>query len=67
MMRRFIVTLGLSLGSLGIADAATTVRIVGSDFWIDGAVTYPGAPAQGKLLNVRMTNPNRKINQAARR
>jgi hypothetical protein len=48
--------LGLSLVPLGIADAATTVGIVGSDFRINGAVTYPGAPAQGKLLNVRMTN-----------
>ena len=36
--------------------ASTRVTIDGSRFRINGAVTYPGRPAEGKLMNVRMVN-----------
>jgi arylsulfatase A-like enzyme len=34
----------------------TTVSIVKGKWHLDGKVTYPGAPAEGLLLNVRMVN-----------
>ena len=30
------------------------MSIVGSHFYINGRVTYPGADAEGRLMNVRM-------------
>ncbi|HWH67826.1 MAG TPA: serine hydrolase, partial [Candidatus Sulfotelmatobacter sp.] len=36
--------------------AATRVAIVGNRWQINGAVTYPGTPAEGLLMNVRMVN-----------
>jgi hypothetical protein len=34
----------------------TTVSIVGTNFYLNGAITHPGTLAQGKLMNVRMVN-----------
>ena len=34
----------------------TQVSIIGSDWQLDGGVTYPGARAEGLLMNVRMVN-----------
>jgi hypothetical protein len=34
----------------------TTVGISGSNFYLNGTITYPGKIAQGKLMNVRMVN-----------
>lgn len=39
-------------GSIG----RTRVTIDGSRFRINGSITYPGRPAQGMLMNVRMVN-----------
>jgi len=36
--------------------ARTRVAIQGGRFTLNGAVTYPGQPAEGKLMNVRMVN-----------
>ena len=40
----------------GAILARTKVAIQGSRFTLNGAVTYPGRPAEGKLMNVRMVN-----------
>jgi hypothetical protein len=39
-----------------IQTNATTVSIDGAKWKINGEVTYPGAPAEGLLMNVRMVN-----------
>ena len=55
----FVVALiCLAFVPLGAAPAqavpgATAVSISGTDFRIDGQVTYPGSPAEGLLLNAR--------------
>jgi hypothetical protein len=36
--------------------AQTKVAVQGGRFTLNGAVTYPGQPAEGKLMNVRMVN-----------
>lgn len=36
--------------------ARTRVAVSGSRFTVNGAVTYPGTSAEGKLMNVRMVN-----------
>jgi hypothetical protein len=38
------------------AARSTRVGIAGGKWTINGSVTYPGAPAEGLLLNVRMVN-----------
>jgi hypothetical protein len=50
------VAVGLVLSHAGIAGAAAPVSIDGTDFRISGAVTYPGTPVEGLLLNSRMAN-----------
>ena len=36
--------------------AKTRVTVDGTRFRINGAITYPGKPAEGQLMNVRMVN-----------
>jgi CubicO group peptidase (beta-lactamase class C family) len=51
------VLLGLVLSAAVQAKAGeTTVSIVDGKWHIDGKVTYPGAAAEGLLMNVRMVN-----------
>jgi len=38
------------------ARAAARVEISGREWRLNGAVTYPGSPAEGLLMNVRMVN-----------
>lgn len=33
-----------------------TIAIKGKQWYLDGAITYPGSPAEGLLMNVRMVN-----------
>ncbi len=40
----------------GPGSKAATVSIRNGDWYIDDRITYPGTPAQGLLLNVRMVN-----------
>jgi len=40
----------------GACAGATRVSIVGGRWALTGGVTYPGAPAEGLLMNVRMVN-----------
>jgi hypothetical protein len=49
---------GFTLASTSNVSAAgsTRVGIAGGKWTINGSVTYPGAPAEGLLLNVRMVN-----------
>ena len=51
-----IRSLPLLLCAVSIAAGATTVSISGTRWQINGAVTYPGTPAEGLLMNVRMVN-----------
>jgi hypothetical protein len=53
-----VFTGGCILASISNVSAAgsTRVGIVGGKWTINGSVTYPGAPAEGLLLNVRMVN-----------
>lgn len=39
----------------------TSVSIVGTQFYINGKVSNPGSPAQGLLLNSRMSQVNKLI------
>ncbi len=38
------------------ANAATRISLVNNRWQLNGAVTYPGTPAEGLLMNVRMVN-----------
>ena len=51
-----ILTLSLLLYAVSIASGATTVSIKGTQWYINGDITYPGTPAEGLLMNVRMVN-----------
>ncbi len=51
-----LVTLAFPLAGLSAADRATKVSLVDGKWHINGKVTYPGAPAEGRLMNVRMVN-----------
>ncbi len=53
---RSAFALAVSLAPLIASAARTTVSMVEDRWFIDGVRTYPGAPAQGLLLNVRMVN-----------
>lgn len=54
---RFLLLLALAgLLPSAASGARTVVSIVNDRWFIDGQRTYPGAPAQGLLLNVRMVN-----------
>jgi hypothetical protein len=46
----------LLLCAVSAAAGATTVSVSGTKWQINGAITYPGAPAEGLLMNVRMVN-----------
>ena len=48
--------LGLPLFNTEAADPQTRVSIVGGKWCVNGQVTYPGAKAEGLLMNVRMVN-----------
>ena len=52
---RFLLTL-LAIGLAGSAHAATRIAIVQGRWHFNGQVTYPGTPAEGLLMNVRMVN-----------
>lgn len=54
MRRLFYVT--ILLCSVSIVAGATTVSIDKTQWRINGDVTYPGTPAEGLLMNVRMVN-----------
>ncbi len=46
----------LFLYAVSVAAGGTTVAINGTQWQINGAITYPGTPAEGLLMNVRMVN-----------
>ena len=43
-------------GSRGVAGTKTRITLVDGRWHLNGKVTYPGAPAEGLLMNVRMVN-----------
>lgn len=51
-----ILCLICSLYTVSIAAGATTVSIQNTQWQINGDTTYPGTPAEGLLMNVRMVN-----------
>ncbi len=46
----------LLLCAVSVAAGGTTVSVSGTKWQINGAITYPGTPAEGLLMNVRMVN-----------
>src|SRR5258706_11511685 len=46
----------VAANSISVFAATTQVSITGSRWHINGAVTNPGSPAEGLLMNVRMVN-----------
>ncbi|MBN2312691.1 MAG: hypothetical protein JXM79_02105 [Sedimentisphaerales bacterium] len=50
-----ILTLSLFLYVVSVATG-TTVSINKTQWYINGQITYPGTPAEGLLMNVRMVN-----------
>ena len=40
----------------GASGAGTSIRLAGTQWFLNGQVTYPGAKAEGLLMNVRMVN-----------
>ena len=44
------------LCAVSVAAGGTTVSVSGTKWQINGAITYPGTPAEGLLMNVRMVN-----------
>lgn len=54
MKKLLHLTCFLCVGS--VALGATTVSIKGTRWQINGQITYPGTPAEGLLMNVRMVN-----------
>jgi hypothetical protein len=55
-VRLAVVVLLVSLTIPTMGEASTSVGISGGRFLLNGTVSYPGAPAEGRLLNVRMVN-----------
>jgi len=63
-MRNFASSISVLLSFLGMAvpitassdQHRTRVEIIEARWHINGEVTYPGAPAEGLLMNVRMVN-----------
>jgi hypothetical protein len=51
-----ILCLILLLYAVSVASGATTVSIDGTQWHINGRITYPGTAAEGLLMNVRMVN-----------
>jgi len=51
-----IFTISIVLCVFSITAGATTVSIDKTQWYINGDVTYPGTPAEGRLMNVRMVN-----------
>jgi hypothetical protein len=51
-----ILTLSLFLCVVSSAAGVTTVSIKGTQWYINGEITYAGTPAEGLLMNVRMVN-----------
>ena len=51
-----MLTLLLFLCVVSVAAGATTVSIKGTQWYVNGILTYPGTPAEGLLMNVRMVN-----------
>jgi hypothetical protein len=54
-MKRFLYSTIL-LSVVSTAAGATTVSIDGTQWQINGEITYPGTAAEGLLMNVRMVN-----------
>ena len=50
------VFVGLACFAVGAQAGETTVSIVDGKWHLNGKVTYPGATAEGLLMNVRMVN-----------
>jgi hypothetical protein len=55
-MLRPVLAISFAFLLAGAAMAGTTLAIQKTNFLIDGQVTYPGTPAEGLLINVRMVN-----------
>jgi hypothetical protein len=55
-MMKKIAYLTLFLYAVSIAAGETTVSIKKMKWHINGHITYPGTPAEGLLMNVRMVN-----------
>ncbi|MFC1636049.1 hypothetical protein ACFL5Z_14505 [Planctomycetota bacterium] len=51
-----IISSTFFLYAVSIAAGGTTVSINKTQWQINGGITYPGTPAQGLLMNVRMVN-----------
>ncbi len=54
-LRRFLLAVAAAWLA-GSSQAATQVAIVQGRWQLNGKVTYPGTPAEGLLMNVRMVN-----------
>ena len=54
--RGIAVAVVLATTATATAAGQTTVAIEGTRWLLDGAVTSPGSPAEGLLMNVRMVN-----------
>lgn len=54
-MKRMLTVLCF-LYAVSIAAGGTTVSINEKQWRINGAITYPGTPAEGLLMNIRMVN-----------
>ena len=54
-MKRVLYIL-FSLYAVSIASGGTTVSVNQTQWQINGKTTYPGTPAEGLLMNVRMVN-----------
>jgi hypothetical protein len=54
MKKMFIITIFLCV--VPVTVGGTTVSINKTQWYINGDITYPGTPAEGRLMNVRMVN-----------
>jgi len=54
--RLIAILILLCNSAIALAAGPTVVSIAGTQWQIDGAVTYPGTRAEGLLMNVRMVN-----------